>query len=307
MRLQELTSSQPATATAAWLARRLPRWAGRAVATLVANLVVWLKPDLYWTVRHNLRCVVGPGVVERRLHGLVRSVFRCAALCYYDFFHNVRRPVAALAGLMDVPDEFLGLLEAAWRQGRGLLVLATHHANFDLAGLVIAAHGIPVQVLSLPDPGAGFRLLNRLRTTGSMSVTPISPDSLRTAVRNLRSGATVITGIDRPTPGDGPPVEFFGRPAYLPAGPVRLALLADVPVVVASCYAGRDGAYHLKISGPLELVRTGDRQQDVEGNFQRVIALLEAHVRAFPDQWLMFHRVWPDDPAGGDVPVLDTR
>jgi lauroyl/myristoyl acyltransferase len=298
MRLQDFTSSQPAIGSAIWLSRHLPRRIGLTLASLVATLMTWLKPELYWTVHHNLRCVMGPHLGQRDLQRLVWCVFRCAAQSYYDFFHNVSRPLEALTRVMRIPDEFFDLLAAARQRRRGLVVLATHHANFDLAGLVIAARGIPVQVLSLADPGPGFRILNQLRTTGSMYVTPISAESLRTAVRNLASGGTVITGIDRPVPGDRQLVEFFGRPAYLPAGPIRLALMADVPVLLASCYAGEDGIYHLKVSGPLDLVRTGNRQEDVLMNFRRVIQVLEEHVRAFPEQWLMFHRVWPDFPTG---------
>ena len=48
----------------------------------------------------------------------------------------------------------------------------------------------------------------------------------------------------------------------------------------------------------LDLVRTGNRQQDVLVNFRRVIQALEEHIRASPEQWLMFHRVWPDLPTG---------
>jgi len=262
-------------------------------------MLAGLKPEIYWTVRSNLGRIMGPEADEATLHGMARRVFRCAGQCYYDFFHAVGRPLERLTRLMQVPEEFFDHMAASSARGQGLLILATHHSNFDLTALVIGARGVPVQVLSLADPGPGFQLMNNLRSTGGMKLTPISPETLREAVRRLAAGGTVITGIDRPVPGDRHLVEFFGQPAELPVGPVRLALMANATVLMASCTYGADGAYHLKLGGPLEMRRTGDRQRDIEVNMERVVAILEEHVRAYPEQWLMFHPVWPDGPVPG--------
>jgi len=42
------------------------------------------------------------------------------------------------------------------------------------------------------------------------------------------------------------------------------------------------------------MTRTGDRQRDVLINTRRLAVVLEEHVRAHPDQWMMFHPVWAD-------------
>jgi KDO2-lipid IV(A) lauroyltransferase len=166
-------------------------------------------------------------------------------------------------------------------------------SNFDLLGLSMGVQGLPIQVLSLANPQAGFHLLNYLRATAGFEVTPITPESLRAAIRRLKSGGIVLTGVDRPIPEDRELVEFFGRPAYLPVGPVRLALMTGALVIMASCYYEPDEGYGLKVTGPLEMIRTGDRKRDLMTNVRRVVDILEQHVRARPEQWMMFHPVWP--------------
>jgi KDO2-lipid IV(A) lauroyltransferase len=180
-------------------------------------------------------------------------------------------------------------------QKRGLLLLTSHMSNFDLMGLSVAARGFPIQVLSLANPEAGFHILNYLRAKAGLEITPITPESLRAAIRRLRGGGLVATGIDRPIPEDRELIEFFGRPAYLPVGPVRLALMSDVTVVMGSCHYEPDEGYALEVTGPIEMVRTGDRRQDILTNARRLAGILEGYIRAHPEQWMMFHPIWPEE------------
>ncbi len=100
---------------------------------------------------------------------------------------------------------------------------------------------------------------------------------------------------------------FFGRPAYLPTGHIRLALQAQVPITVAVV---RNDANHLHryvvdVETTLELEQKGDRQEMILHNAQRVLAVLETVIRRHPEQWAMFYPVWntkmlqaPQDTGG---------
>jgi KDO2-lipid IV(A) lauroyltransferase len=153
---------------------------------------------------------------------------------------------------------------------------------------------VPIQALTLADPGPGFQLQNRLRARAGIDVTPISPASLRLAVRRLKSGWVVFTGADRPVQGEPALIEFFGRPAYLSLGPARLARMTGAAVVVVSCYRDSETGYGVRFTGPIEMARTGDRQRDVLASARQIAIAIQGHVRAHLDQWLMFHRVWPE-------------
>jgi KDO2-lipid IV(A) lauroyltransferase len=296
MRTQDFFSSRPVTRLGIFIAQYVPRWIGYGLARIVADIIALRKPGIYWTVRANLHQILGSEVRDTELHQMARHVFFHAGQTYYDFFHVVGRPAEVLTQAVRLPESLIEQLEAGMRQGRGVLLLGTHMSNFDLIGLVLAAHGLPIQLLSLANPKAGFHILNQLRATGDFEVTPITPQSLRAAVQRLKGGGIVLTGIDRPVYQNRELIEFFGRLAFLPVGSARLALMTGATVLVGSCRYEPDEGYILETTGPIEMVRTGDRRQDILTNMRRLAAVVEKYVRAHPEQWMMFHPFWPESP-----------
>ena len=170
MRFQDLVSSKPMTRLGIVLGQRAPRRVGYGLARIVAGVIARRKPEVYWTVRANLHQILGPeaddGLASHaRLHRMTRQVFFHAGQTYYDFFHAIGQPKEVLAEAVRIPDEILAFARSETARGQGVLVLAAHMSNFDLLGLSMGAQGLPIQILSLADPQAGFHLLNYLRAT----------------------------------------------------------------------------------------------------------------------------------------------
>lgn len=299
MRLQDLTSSRPATRIGIFIGRYTPRWLGYGLVRALSGMIARQKPQIYRTVQANLRHFLGPEADDATLHEMTRHVFFHAGQTYYDFFHAIDQPPEVLAGAVRIPETIVAFVRSEMARGQGVLLLGAHMSNFDLLGLSVGARGLPIQMLSLANPRAGFHLMNYLRAKAGYEITPITPRSLRAAIRRLKSGGIVLTGMDRPIPEDRELIEFFGQLAYLPVGPVRLALMTGATVIMGSCYYEPDEGYALKATGPIEMIRTGDRRQDILANARRLAAILEEHVRAHPEQWLMFHPFWPEQPGSG--------
>lgn len=293
MRVQDIISSKPATRIGIFIGQHMPRRVGYGLARLAAGIIARQKPQVYRTVRANLRQIIGPEADDATLHEMTRQVFFHAGQTYYDFFHAIGQPPEVLAETVKIPQELLETIKARQAQGQSLLLLASHMSNFDLGGLAVGSLGFSIQMLSLANPEAGFNILNYLRAKGGFELTPITPESLRAAIRRLKNGGIVLTGMDRPIPEDRELIEFFGRPAYLPVGPVRLALMTGTEVLMGSCHYEPDKGYILEFTEPIEMVRTGNRRQDILINTRRLAIILEGYVRAHPEQWMMFHPFWP--------------
>ena len=293
MRFQEFVNSQAVVRLGVLIAQHAPRWVGYGVARCIATLLVLRRPQLYWIVRSNLVRVLGPCVGRQALHRAVYQVFCHAGQAYYDLFRAVGQPVSVHRSLVHIPDAALARVTANLAPGRGVLLVGPHVSNFNLGILAMAAHGLSTQVLSLSNPVAGHRTVNRLLIESGIEVTPISAESLRAAVRRLEAGGLVFTGADYPTTEGGELVEFFGEPALLPVGPARLCLLARVPVLVGACFWDRQRGYAMDITGPVQARHTGDRRADVLDCARRIAEAMELYVRAYPTQWLMFQRIWP--------------
>lgn len=178
-------------------------------------------------------------------------------------------------------------LKKALKRGKGVIALSAHLGNFAIIGPRLAAAGYPFSVVVKQPRDQGFaRLLDHYRA--QVGVKTISARPRREAVRQilsaLRSNEVVLLIADEFKSG-GVEVEFLGRTAPAPRGPVTLALRTSAPIV--PMFVTRDPADQLTlhIRPEIDLVRTGDLQEEVTQNVVLFARQLEAMVRRYPDQW----------------------
>jgi lauroyl/myristoyl acyltransferase len=91
-------------------------------------------------------------------------------------------------------------------------------------------------------------------------------------------------------------LEFCGAKARFPTGAVDLAIRTDAVLVPG--WVRREGGFKVRatLGPPLPLVLTGDRDEDLRVNTQRMLDLFEQHLKRDPGQWSVLDRIWPDDP-----------
>ncbi|HKJ27640.1 MAG TPA: hypothetical protein VJ965_08380, partial [Anaerolineales bacterium] len=166
--------------------------------------------------------------------------------------------------------------------------------------MAVAAHGYEIQALSVANPSKGYKLQNRLRRDYGFFATPITPTSLRQAVRRLKGGGIIATGLDWPHPEEENLTEVFGRPAYVPLGTARLSLITDCVTIILAFYADpeSDFGYGMYASAPMEVIRTGNREEEIALNTRRYMDFFEQVVSKHPEQWMMFRKFWADDDNG---------
>ena len=294
MDLKELISTSHVMRAGVFLSQRLPeRWADR-LARWAAGLVSRFQPTVYHTVRANLKQVLGTNVADRVLHETTRQVFHSALRSAYDFYRVLDRPREELLARIRMPGTAQEVAQSLFGREGGSFLIFPHLSNFDLAGRVLA-HFIPeLQLITLPNPAPGFEFANVLREQRGITVTPLSPAALRQAIERLRSGGVVATAVDRPVSDLDRAFSFFGKPARVPSAPVRLALSTGAVIAVSYCvYHREDSVYMLHVDPPLQLIRTGDRQEEVRINMRLVLNDIEGVIRRWPGQWQMFVPVWP--------------
>lgn len=279
----------------------LPFRGARLVGALWARIVMWGKPPSYYAARANLRHVLGEAVSTATLNRTLYRLFYNTGRRYYETFYNLGRGIVDAADFRPqviITPETQVHFQQALTMGRGVFILACHMSNFDLGGIALAQHlPVSLQALSLANPTPDVEVFNQLRERCGVRMTPISPQALREAMERLKDGGTVVTGPDYPSHDGEEPVMFFGAPAHLPSGYVRIPLRTNSPVIVlAPRY--EDGVYKIVANPPLELIHTGDREQDVAVNLRRILDQVEDFIRQRPDQWMMFAPVWVDEIEG---------
>ena len=116
----------------------------------------------------------------------------------------------------------------------------------------------------------------------------------------MRANETVGILMDtNMTPPQGLFVPFFGIPACTASGLARVALKTEATVLPGFLAWHEDEhRYVLHFGAPIDLIRSEDPESDIQTNTAQFTAILEHHIRQYPDQWLWMHRRWKTRPPG---------
>lgn len=294
MNFQQLVTTE--FGTRAWLALgALPPRPGYAFARWLTRQLHRRKQGIVYRVLYeNQRHVLGPRATPGDVDAAVAAVLRHAGMTNYDLIRTIRQGEQAVLDSIELGPAFWSNLEEARSLGRGVLVGGVHLSNFNLAFLSFAMQGdTTVQALSTSMPAGGFDVVRNLRNRGALEDTPIDAASLKKAIYRLRAGGVVLTGIDWPAPDTSDHVSFFGAPSLLPCGYMRLALSSNAVLLPLGARWAPERGYYVMTCSPLELIRTGDREKDTRINAEQMLQIAEDWIRDTPDQWLMYHPIWP--------------
>ncbi len=296
MKFIDVASSPQALRLGLFLGRHAPPNVVHRLAWVTSGIVARLKPATYHNVRSNLRQVLGPEVDGQVLEDKTRRVFFTALCGYFDLFRALQLSPEELASMVHVTEEAKEVLRDLKDRSSGSILVFPHLSAFDLGGLAISPYAPETQVLTLPDPPPGFQILNDLRrSVDGAIITPLSSAALRQALKMLRRGGTVSFAVDRPVSEQDEPVPFFGRPARVPSGHIRLALKTGAVVALCYCvFSPEREMYVMHVEPPVEMIRTEDLDREIRLNMEQVLSAMETIIRRWPEQWQMFVPVWPE-------------
>lgn len=293
MNLVDLANSRLGPPLGILLARVLPgRTAYRLADSMAAATARRAELPVVHAVRSNQAVVRGLAYDHPELGLAVEQVLRNAARGYVDLFRAMAGGPEALVSSCEADDSLMTLLDRGLARGRGVIAVSAHMSCFDMFLLSLAARGYQAQALSYADPKGSYRVQNTLRRRYGLDLTPISPHALRSAMRWLRDGGLVLTGVDRPAP-EGEELDFFGRKARLPIGHARLSIHTGAPILVGVVQSAGDHRYRVLGKALIDPKEEALERGDAVPLAQRAIAVLEDCIRGRPEEWLMFFPVWP--------------
>lgn len=275
----------------AWLLARLP-WAvqralGRALGALLHGALVGRR-------RVALRNVelAFPELDAGQRRTLVRDSFRELGIGLFEFM----RAWWGTLGTFPAHTSVRGLehLEAARARGRGVILLSGHFVTLEMCGRLLCAHA-PVAGMYRPHGQAVLEWAvkrGRLRYAAAM----FSREELRPALRHLRDGGILWFAPDQETRrGDNVFVPFFGHPAWSLTSTHQLARLSGAAVLPFFHARRADGlGYDIELKPALD----GFPSSDPVADTARVMACIEAMVRATPTQYLWIHKRFKRQPEG---------
>ena len=227
---------------------------------------------------------------ERR--ALARAVTRHFARSALDAIRLQRlQPEELLATV-----EILGWdnVEGALALDRGAFFLTAHIGSWEVAALVTGLKveaGLSVVNRPLDNPLLEVEL-DRLRKLYGNHVFG-KHNIVREVLAQLKKGGGVGILIDQRVREDqGIEVPFFGRPAWTPGILARMARKTGAPVVPSFALCDTPGQYTLRYEEPVSIDELSQAEVEDVPLTTRYMAILEAAIRANPDQWLWYHDRW---------------
>lgn len=185
----------------------------------------------------------------------------------------------------------------AHKKGRGVIVLASHFGNWELLAASLNHIGCYGELIVRKIYIEGLnRFFVKMREHTGNSVT-YRDESPKKVLRILRNGGYIGVLADQDVASvEGVFVDFFGKPAYTPAAPVKLAMKTDAALMPMFLVRNGD-KFDFFVEPPIKLGMTGDLERDVLVNTAIWTGVLERYIRKYPDHWVWMHRRWKTKPT----------
>jgi|GEM_PF-329820 len=276
------------------LARLFPPRLAYWMAGWGGGLAYKLSPRLRRTAGDNMRHVLGPDATEAQVQAHVRGICTNMLKNYYDLLRADRLDPDEIKKVaqIDGADHLLDILA----RGRGVIMVTAHLGNLDLVMHLPSVYGIPVTgVVEHIKPERVYRYFLEQRTSHGLHLIP-SDGPMIGLIRALKQGEIVGLSCDRALTDNGYRVNFFGAPALLPDGAVRLALRTGTPLLAGFTERLPDNTFHITIEPVLRpegVPHKSESEADVTAGMEQMAAIMERYISRHPEQWTLSVPIWP--------------
>ena len=275
------------------------------------NLGVLLARLLFLLSRREKAKALGNLSIAFGFEKSPREILRICRLC----FENLGKSLMEVLQFPRLNSENLGRLvsfegkqniDEALKKGKGVIVLTAHFGNWELLGASLALLGYDVGFIVRPVRSPRLEaLVNRNRESMGIECIPRGT-SIKKALWCLRRNGVLGILSDIDTKVDGVFVDFFGRPAFTPRGPVSIALRTGAALVPVFIIRQEDDTHRIVAEKALELKVTGDQEEDIRLNTARFTKIIESCIRKYPEQWIWVHERWKTRPKAGRTDVISS-
>ena len=272
---------------------RLPRSVTLAIGGWLGALVYYLASQ-----QRELACEHLRGSLtladERQIKTIAKRCFENLGKTAVEFMQFPRLNRKQIQQY--VTFEGIEHVEQALAHGKGAIILTGHFGNWELLAASISTTIAPLTpfVRELRSPRLNALVSSYREKAGYATID--RDTGMRHALRCLKRNELLGIVADVDTTVSGVFVDFFGRHAYTPYGPVAIALKTGAAILPTFIIRQSDGSHRAIIEPPLTLKRTHAKEKDLVTNTQTFTKIIESYIRRHPTQWIWMHRRWKTQP-----------
>lgn len=283
-----------------WLFKVLPYTAIKAITGILLAMV-------YFVLRRMRRAAMSTLEIA---FGKEKSHDELTKICK-DCFYNAGRGVIELGAFMVRPSliketfafegDSRANLEAALKEGHGVIGISAHFGNFPMMLLYLAQMGYPTNAIIRPSRDEiiekhfqASRSRLGLKTVHSYPREACVTQSLKA----LRDKELLVVLLDQNTGSkSGVYVDFFGQKAGTATGPIIFAMRTGAPLLpIFTLRQGDTDKHTLVIEKHFYLEQKATDEDTIQYNVQKLTNIIEGYIRKYPHEWGWMHRRWKSRP-----------
>ncbi len=278
-----------------FMASLLPRTISLALAAFLGRIAFRVLPKYRDMAIDNLNRSLGDN--PQKNNKIAKDVFINLAKNGADWVKVNSLSKKTIKSLV-TREEGKEYLDNAMAKGNGLIFLASHFGNWEFLLTYLAITGYNGSVIARRLYFHKYdELINRMRARFNTGII-YRDESPKKILRVLRDGKPLGMLADQNVESvDGVFVDLFGRPAYTPTAPARLAITTGVDILPSFMIRNKDNTYKLVIEKPVTFDKTGNKEEDVKRCTQAWTDVFEKYVREYPEQWVWLHNRWKTQPG----------
>src|SRR3989338_6850859 len=250
----------------------------------------------YFDLKHksiaysNIKAAFGKELPPCSLSNITREFYRCFVQNFFEIFYvplvdkEYFKQYISVEGSENIAEGF--------KRGKGVIFLAVHEGSWELANVISSNLGFPFSMF-VRDQKRYRKIENLLNTYRQKKGCKLiqRQNQTRQLIEVLKNNEAVGMTLDQGGK-TGALIKFLGKEASMASGAVRLALKYDVTVIPVFFTRLKGPYIKLIIEPPFKTLKTGNEDEDIRDNLQRLTVIFEKYIRKYPYEYLWTYKLW---------------
>ena len=267
------------------LPHRISLGLGRIIGVIL-YWALWKKAD-----KCEARCVKSLGVGVTIARRIIKESFINMGMSAIEF---IRLPVMLghIEELVSFPEESQKILREALSRGKGVILMTSHMANWELAAARVIHAGFPLHAVFTPqrDEKVNDVIMNVRSSFGMFMID--SDRVMREIFRVLKSGGVLVLMQDLDARREGVITDFLGLPASTRDGAVKLFNKFGCPVIPSHYVRDKNNpAHHVLVMPEIISDRPGFGD-DIAQSLTACNEVIGNWIRERPELWFWIMDRW---------------
>lgn len=184
--------------------------------------------------------------------------------------------------------------------GVGGIAFSAHLGWWDLSALALNQRGLNAHMIFRAENNPYSQEVTIKARSYAGSYLKKGPQAAKEILGGLKQGKHYGMLLDQKM-NDGISVPFFGHNAMTAPAAAQFAIRDNIPLLPVRCERLGGIKFRISFYPPLEIIKTGNRDEDVLSLTREINRTLESWIRERPEQWLWIHRRWPDKTKSNNI------